>query len=109
MQNLFEQFAGADLDRLTDCLQAIRRAGLTVDKYTQAGINHNSGNVWVWGECWSGSVYSDLAGNVRWSYFCHECGEEYSFETYQELEDYASEYEHSACQSCKTETEQVEA
>jgi hypothetical protein len=31
MQNLFEQFQGADLDRLTDCIKAIRAAGLTID------------------------------------------------------------------------------
>ncbi len=28
MNSLFEQFQGADLDRLTDCLKAIRAAGL---------------------------------------------------------------------------------
>ena len=26
MNNLFEQFSGADLDRLTDCIKAIRAA-----------------------------------------------------------------------------------
>ena len=44
--NFFEQFEGADLDRLSDCLKAIRLAGLRTDKYTQAGVNQSSGNVW---------------------------------------------------------------
>ena len=52
--NFFEQFAGADLDRLSECLQAIRAAGLKTDKYTQAGVNQSSGNVWVWSEDWEG-------------------------------------------------------
>ena len=48
--NLFEKFEGADLDRLVDCLKAVKSAGLTVDKYAQAGINQSSGNVYIWSE-----------------------------------------------------------
>ena len=44
-QSLFEQFAGADLDRLAECLKAIRQNGLTTSPYTQAGVNQSSGNV----------------------------------------------------------------
>lgn len=47
MESLFEQFEGADLDRLVACLQAIKDAGMRVDRHTQAGVNQNSGNVWV--------------------------------------------------------------
>lgn len=36
MENLFQQFQGADLDRLIECIKAVRAAGLTIDKYTQA-------------------------------------------------------------------------
>jgi hypothetical protein len=103
MENLFEQFQGADLDRLTDCLKAIRAAGLSVDKYTQAGVNQNSGNVWVWSENWSGCVYCSIGFDVQWSYSCPECGDEHDFDTFQELESYAIEHNHNRCESCQTE------
>ena len=41
MTNLFEQFTGADLDRLADCLKEIKKAGLSTSKYTQAGVNQS--------------------------------------------------------------------
>jgi hypothetical protein len=102
MQNMFEQFHGADLERLTECLTAIRIAGLKVDKYTQAGINPHSGNVWVWSEDWSGSVYCSIGFDLAWLWSCPNCGEEYEFETYQEMEDFASEQheKHDGCKSC---------
>jgi len=103
MNNLFEQFQGADLDRLTDCLKAIRAAGLSVDKYSQAGVNQNSGNVWVWSEDWSGCVYCSIGFDVQWLYSCPECGEEHDFDTFQELESYANEHNHNGCESCQTE------
>lgn len=103
MENLFEKFQGADLDRLADCLKAIRAAGLSVDKYTQAGVNENSGNVWVWSEDWSGCVYCSIGFDVQWSYSCPECGDEHDFDTFQELENYASEHNHNSCETCQTE------
>jgi len=54
--SLFEQFQGADLERLADCLHAIKNAGLSTSPYTQAGVNESSGNVWVWDESWVGCV-----------------------------------------------------
>jgi len=97
--NLFEQFEGADLDRLVKCLQAIKGAGMRVDKYTQAGVNQNSGNVWVWSEDWPGCVYCSIGFDVAWSYSCPECGEEHDFETYAEMEEYAERYP-GACKAC---------
>ena len=105
MQNLFEQFTGADLDRLSDCIKAVRVAGLNLDKYCQAGVNENSGNVWIWSEDWSGCVYCTIDFDVRWMYSCRECGEEIDFETYQELQAYDEQY-FACCHVCQTETEQ---
>lgn len=100
--NIFEQFEGADLDRLTECLKAIKVAGLRVDRYTQAGINQSSGNVWVWSEDWTGCVYCSIGFNVAWSYSCPDCGEEYDFDTYEEMEEYADKCNGVAgrCESC---------
>lgn len=100
MSNLFEQFEGADLERLTDCLAAIRKAGKSVDRHTQAGVNQGSGNVWVWSEDWPGCVYCSIGFDVAWCYSCPECGEEHDFETFEEMEEYASRYE-SSCKACK--------
>ena len=105
MQNLFEQFQGADLDRLFECIKAIRAAGLTIDNYTCAGVNQNSGNVWVIGECWPGCVYCSIGFDVQWSYSCPECGDEHDFDTYQALESYASDNEYDHCATCYEETE----
>ena len=100
MSNLFEQFEGADLERLTDCLAAIRKAGKSVDRHTQAGVNQGSGNVWVWSEDWPGCVYCSIGFDVAWCYSCPECGEEHDFDTFEEMEEYASRYE-SSCKACK--------
>jgi hypothetical protein len=108
MTSLFEQFQGADLDRLTDCLKAIRAAGLSVDKYCQAGVNDNSGNVWVWSEDWPGCVYCSIGFDVQWSYSCPECGEEHDFDTFEEMSDYAQTHD-GRCESCAPEEEETES
>ena len=100
MESLFEQFEGADLDRLVECLQAIKGAGMRVDKYTMAGVNQNSGNVWVASEDWPGCVYCSIGFDVAWSYSCPECGEEHDFDTFEEMSEYAERYE-SSCKACK--------
>ena len=97
--NLFEQFSGADLDCLADCLKAIRQAGLSITKYTQAGVNQNSGNVWVWDEDWAGCVACSIGFDVRWYHSCPECGAEYEFDTYTELQDYIEEHD-GRCEAC---------
>ena len=104
MTNLFEQFEGADLERLEDCLKAIRKAGLKVDKYTQAGVNQGSGNVWVWSEDWAGCVACSIGFDVFWVYSCPECGEEWEFEEYETMEQYASQFE-GQCGQCEEVTE----
>lgn len=93
MNNIFEQFEGADLDRLTECLKAIKAAGLSVNKYTMAGVNESSGNVWVASEDWRGCVYCSIGFDVQWSWYCGNCGEEYDFDTYAELEEFAEQQE----------------
>jgi hypothetical protein len=110
--NFFEQFAGADLDRLSECLKAIREAGLKTDKYTQAGVNQTSGNVWVWSEDWAGCVACSIGFDVFWVWSCPNCGEESEFETYSELEEFVTEQnektDHEGCEQCceiVTETE----
>lgn len=106
MESLFEQFEGADLDRLVECLNAIKAAGKRVDRYTMAGVNQNSGNVWVMSEDWPGCVYCSIGFDVAWCYSCPECGEEHDFDTFEEMEEYASRYE-SSCESCATEREEA--
>ena len=108
MSNIFEQFQGADLDRLAECIKAVRAAGLTIDKYTHTGVNEHSGNVWIASEDWPGCVYCSISFNVQWSYFCPECGDEHDFDTYQALENYASEYDYDRCETCAHETVETE-
>lgn len=86
MSNIFSEFEGADLERFTACLDAIRKAGLKTTKHTQSGINPNFGHVWIWDEDWAGNVCCTLQGAVCWYWSCPQCGEEYDFKTYAELE-----------------------
>lgn len=102
--NLFEQFSGADLDRLAECIKAIRAAGLSTDKYTQAGVNQSSGNVWVWSEDWAGCVYCSIGFDVAWCYSCPECGEEHDFDSYEDLAHYAAKWA-GECDACSTNEE----
>jgi hypothetical protein len=83
--SLFDNLSGADIDRLNDCIKAVGKAGLSLGKYTQAGLNPNSGNVWLWDEVWEGSVYCSIGFDVWWLWSCPECGEEHEFESYQDL------------------------
>ena len=101
MTDLFENFQGADIDRLTDCLKAIRAAGLSVDRHTQAGVNQSSGNVWVWSEDWAGCVACSIGFDVFWVYSCPECGEEHEFESYDDLAHYAAKWV-GDCDACST-------
>jgi RecJ-like exonuclease len=96
---LFKQFAGADLDRLADCMKAIRKAGLQTTKHTQAGVNQSSGNVWVWDEDWVGCVYCSIGFNVAWSHSCPECGTETDFDSYAEMENFVEQHE-GLCDDC---------
>ena len=100
--NFFEQFQGADLDRLSECLKAVRQAGLKTDKYTQAGVNQSSGNVWVWSEDWAGCVACSIGFDVFWVYSCGECGEEFEFDSYPELVEFV-ENNREDCTMCRTE------
>jgi len=100
MNSLFDKFQGADLERLADCFVAIRKAGLTTTKHTQAGLNESSGNVWVWDEDWLGSVACSIGFDVFWVHSCSECGSEQEFETYEELEKYADKYHAAYCENC---------
>jgi hypothetical protein len=99
-QSLFDKFQGADLDRLVECIKRVRSEGLTIGKYTQAGVNDSSGNVYIWSEDWAGCVYCSIGFNVSWSYSCSECGEEYDFDTEQECREYA-ELHDGKCEQCQ--------
>ena len=104
MTDLFEQFQGADLERLTECLTAIRKAGLRIDRETDAGVNPNSGNVWVFNPEWAGFVYCTIGFKVGWEWTCCNCGEEYFFDTYEEMDAFAQDQndktDWSACEAC---------
>ena len=91
MENIFDSINGCDLDRLALCIQAVRKAGLSIDKYAQAGVNQSSGNVYIWSEDWSGCVYCSIGMGVQWSYSCPNCGEEFDFDDYGHCEDFARE------------------
>lgn len=104
MVNIFEQINGADLERLAECLKTIKAAGLSVDKYAQAGVNQSSGNVWVWSENWAGCVYCSIDFDVQWSWSCGNCGEEYDFDTYAEMQEFAEKQNeatvYEGCEHC---------
>jgi hypothetical protein len=102
--SIFSEFQGADLDRLVECLKAVRAASVATSAHTQAGINQSSGNVWVWDEDWAGCVACSLSGTVQWWHSCPECGEEYAFDTYQELQDYCDQFD-GQCEACNSQTE----
>lgn len=99
MQNVFAQFKGADLDRLIECLKAVRVAGLSTSAHTEAGVNQISGNVWVWDEDWAGCVACSLSGSVQWWHNCPECGAEFEFDTYQDLQGYIEDH-NGCCENC---------
>ena len=108
MTDLFQNFQGADIDRLVECIKAARAAGLSIDKYTSAGVNDNSGNVWLASEDWTGCVYCSIGFDVQWCYTCMNCGEEYDFDSYAEMIEFeTAQYEKhdSECDACATETE----
>jgi len=111
MDNLFQEFQGADLERLADCLNAIRKAGLKTTKNTQAGLNESSGNVWVWDEDWVGCVACSIGFDVFWVWSCYNCGHESEFEEYSELEHFVDEQnkktDHEGCLECCDEVESV--
>jgi hypothetical protein len=105
----FENLQGADIERLNECIKAIHKAGLSIGKNTQSGLNHNSGNVWVWDEDWgSGCVYCSIGFDVQWSWSCGDCGEEYDFDTYQEMIDFIDDQnektDYSGCKTCMSES-----
>lgn len=99
MQNLFEQFSGEDLDRLVECIKAIREAGLATSKHTQSGINQSSGNVWVWDENWQGCVACSIGFDVNWYHSCPECGNEESFSSYEDMCAYIEAHD-GQCHKC---------
>lgn len=99
--SLFEQFSGADLDRLIECIQKIRSEGLTLDKQCHAGVNPNSGNVYIYSEDWAGCVYCTIGLGVSWSYSCLECGEEFDFDTEAECRTYVEKHNYK-CETCHT-------
>lgn len=113
MENLFSQFIGADLDRLMECIKAVKAAGLSIDKYTMAGVNDNSGNVWIADEGWRGCVYCSIGFDVQWSWSCGNCGEEYDFDSYADMEEFADKQEDATdfegCEKCcEAKTEETE-
>jgi predicted RNA-binding Zn-ribbon protein involved in translation (DUF1610 family) len=99
MKNIFEQFVGADLDRLVKCIEKIRAEDLVIDQYTQAGINKGTGNVYVWSEDWTGCVYCSIGMDVSWSYSCPQCGEEFDFDTEADCQVAADMY-NGQCSAC---------
>jgi formylglycine-generating enzyme required for sulfatase activity len=98
--NIFEMFEGQDLKRFFECIKACTDAGLKPSKNTQYGLNHNSGNVWLWDEDWLGAVACSVNCDVAWYWSCPECGEEYSFTTYAALQNFAEANSDGHCPRC---------
>ena len=63
MENFFEQFHGRELRRLIECITKLEAEGLTTTRYTDAGINSRSGNLYVWDESWSASIFIGSEGS----------------------------------------------
>lgn len=100
MENFFEQFHGRELRRLIKCITKLEAEGLTTTRYTDAGINSRSGNLYVWDESWSACIFIGSEGSEpTWCYPCFECGEEHMFDTHKEAQEYAQTYDHQ-CESC---------
>ena len=102
MKDFFTSFEGADIERLSECIKAVHAAGLTLYAHTQAGVNRNSGNVWVWSETWAGCVYCTVGFDVAWMYSCPECGAEHSFTKYEDMVAYADKWA-GQCDACADE------
>lgn len=96
------EIAGADAERLADCIQFAAKHGLSVGKHTQAGLNESSGNVWLWDEDWPATIYEGLCMDEPcFSWACLECGEEQDADTLAEIEamqEHFNEYER--CKEC---------
>ena len=97
--NIFQQFQGADLTRLIQCINKIKQEGLTLNEHCQAGVNKNSGNVYIYSEDWAGCVYTSIGFDTQWNYACPECGEEHDFNTENACQQYAKLYNHK-CEFC---------
>lgn len=98
-----QNIAGQDAIRLADCIKFASKEGLEITKYTQCGINENSGNVWLWDEDWLGCIYQDMGfsgPNVSWS--CPNCGNEFYLEKMADCEP-LSEYfnNNDGCEYCQ--------
>ena len=102
MKDFFTGFEGEDIKRLNECIKAVHAAGLALDKYTHAGVNKNSGNVWVWSEDWAGCVFCSIGFDVAWVYSCPECGEEHEFSRYEAVGGYADKWA-GQCDACADE------
>lgn len=95
-------FQGPNLDRLVQCLLAVRDAGLELSENSHADVNPNSGDIWIWDEVWAGTVSCSLGFDIQWGHSCSECGKKYAFEDYDDLENYVADYA-GYCEACTEE------
>jgi predicted RNA-binding Zn-ribbon protein involved in translation (DUF1610 family) len=98
---LTNTFTGADASRLSDCIQYAAANDLKITEHTQAGINQNSGNVFLWDEDWPACIYvglGDSKATMSWS--CPNCGEEVDCDKgdAEDLNEYYNS--HDACTHC---------
>jgi hypothetical protein len=104
-----------DLEKFADLIKTSARLGRDLSGYGLADVNPNSGNVYIWLEDYSTTLYIGLGSeNVYALWSCPYCGEEFemvvsSDTTKEELEEWVdtltrNDGEH--CESCEIETEE---
>jgi len=96
---------GADAERLADCIKFAAAQGLEITKHTQAGLNQNSGNVWLWDEDWPGCIYQDIGfSGACVSWHCGECGNEIDCKSMKEADKLNEQFnENEHCSECEGE------
>ncbi len=85
--NILAGLDGADLERQIENIKFADKHKLKITKYTQGGLNQNSGNVWLWDEEWPACVYTSIGFDTCLSWSCPQCGDEVDCETVSEAED----------------------
>ena len=106
-----------DLEKLATLINVCARLGRDVSGYGMADVNPNSGNVYIWLEDYSTSLYIGLGSeNVYALWSCGYCGEEYKMEvtedtTENEIEEWVSTLDRNDgehCEDCEVEEDDEE-
>ena len=98
-----QNISGADAEKLADCIYFAGKQGLIIGEETQAGVNQNFGNVWLWDEDWPACIYQDAGfSGARFSYTCPNCGFEQDCSTISECKVLSNRFDNTErCKECQ--------